>query len=157
MPAKRKRLPLADDVQAMIDDLMPVPVLTEEDVDPLQLLLDAPAEEFQRALSQPVRQILIAGLRNMPAPRSLKEFTSVFAMFQKLEGLDKKDEKSALPQGMVIPLRHVQRRIGSFPEPPQPPPSLLELEAEMADAAIGTGSPPPPPPTAVSPADDFEV
>ncbi len=150
MPAKRKRLPLADDVQAMIDDLMPVPVLTEEDVDPLQLLLDAPAEEFQKALSQPVRQILIAGLRNMPAPRSLKEFASVYAIMEKVEGLNKKDEKSALPQGMVIPLRHVQRRIGSFPEPPIAPPSILELEAEMADQVIGDIS-------SADPTDDFEV
>jgi hypothetical protein len=149
MPAKRKRLPLADDVQAMIDDLMPVPVLTEEDVDPLQLLLDAPAEEFQKSLSAPVRKILIESLRNMPAAKSLKEFASVYSIMEKIEGLNKKDEKSSLPVGMVIPLRHVQRRIGSFPEPPVALPTTLELEAEMADDSLSSGE--------VVAVDDFEV
>jgi hypothetical protein len=157
MPAKRKRLPLADDVQAMIDDLMPVPVLTDEDVDPLQLLIDAPAEEFQRSLSAPVRRILIAGLRNMPAPRTLKEFASVYAIMEKVEGLNKPAEKGTIPVGMVIPLRHVRRNIGSFPEPPVEVPTVLELEAEMADEVIGTGSPPPPLPYTSMEIDDFEV
>ncbi len=149
MPAKRKRLPLADDVQAMIDDLMPVPVLTEEDVDPLQLLIDAPVEQFMEALKPVMRKMVIAGLRNMPAARAVKEFTSVYALFEKAEGLNKKDEKNTMPMGMVVPLRHVQRRIGSFPEPPQPAPTLLELEAEMADDALSSGG--------VVAVDDFEV
>ena len=136
MPAKRKRIPLADDVQAMIDDLMPVPVLTDEEVDPLQLLLDAPAEEFQKALSAPVRRILIEGLRNVPVPKNLKELASVYAMFEKLEGLNKPADKNTMPIGMVVPLRHVQRRIGSFPEPPQQAPTLLELEADLADRVV---------------------
>ena len=143
-PKKRKALPLPDDLAAMIDDMMPVPVLTDQDVDPLQLLIDAPAEEFQKSLSAPMRKILIASLRNMPAARSLKEFASVYAIMEKIEGLNKKDDKSSVPVGMVIPLRHVQRRIGSFPEPPEPPPSLLELEADLADQAAGS-------------LDDFEV
>ena len=136
MPAKRKRIPLADDVQAMIDDLMPVPVLTDAEVDPLQLLLDAPAEEFQKALSAPVRRILIEGLRNVPAPKNLKELASVYAMFEKLEGLNKPADKNTMPIGMVVPLRHVHRRIGSFPEPPQPAPTVLELEADLADRVV---------------------
>ena len=136
MPAKRKRIPLADDVQAMIDDLMPVPVLTDEEVDPLQLLLDAPAEEFQKALSAPVRRILIEGLRNVPVPKNLKELASVYAMFEKLEGLNKPADKNTMPIGMVVPLRHVHRRIGSFPEPPQPAPTVLELEADLADRVV---------------------
>jgi hypothetical protein len=141
MPAKRKRLPLADDVQAMIDDLMPVPALTDDDVDPLQLLLDAPAEEFQKALSAPLRKLVIAGLRNMPAPKSYKELASAMGMFEKAEGLNKPADKNTMPQGLVIPLRHVQRRIGSFPEPPVAPPSILELEAEMADDAVSNTDP----------------
>lgn len=145
MPAKRKRIPLADDVQAMIDDLMPVPALTDEDVDPLQLLLDAPAEEFQRAMSPALRKLVIAGLRNMPAPKNVKEFSSVYALFEKCEGLNKPEAKNSGPAfGMVIPLRHVQRRIGSFPEPPVEPPTALELEAELVDQVIAQQ-------------DDFEV
>lgn len=136
MPAKRKNLMLAEDVQAMIDDLMPVPALTDDDVDPLQLLLDAPAEEFQKAMSAPLRKLVIAGLRNMPAPKNYKELASAMGMFERAEGLNKPADKNPMPIGMVVPLRHVQRRIGSFPEPPQPSPSVLELEADLADQAI---------------------
>jgi hypothetical protein len=156
MPAKRKKLPLPDDVQDMLDELMPVPALTDEDVDPLQLLIDAPAEEFQRAMSPALRKLMITGLRNVPAPKNLKELASVYAMYEKIEGLNKPADKAAAPMGMVIPLRAVQRRIGALPEPPQPAPTLLELEAEMADEA-----PPTPPPTSPAPPapprDDFEV
>lgn len=144
MAAKRKRIPLADDVQAMLEDLMPVPALTDEDVDPLQLLIDAPAEEFQKALSPPLRKLVIAGLRNMPAPKSYKELASAMAMFEKAEGLNKPAEKNTMPQGFVVPLRSVRRNIGSFPTPPEEPPTILELEADLADTA--------PPAT-----DDFEV
>lgn len=151
MAAKRKRIPLADDVQAMIEDLMPVPALTDDDVDPLQLLIDAPAEEFQKALSPPLRKLVIAGLRNMPAPKSYKELASAMAMFERAEGLNKPAEKNMLPVGMVVPLRHVQRRIGSFPEPPQPAPTLLELEADLADQVT---TPEPAPATI---AEEFEV
>ena len=136
MPAKRKRIPLADDVQAMIDDLMPVPALTDDDIDPLQLLLDAPAEEFQKAMSAPLRKLVIAGLRNMPAPKSCKELASAMGMFEKAEGLNNPADKNTMPIGMVVPLRHVQRRIGSFPEPPQQAPTLLELEADLADRVV---------------------
>jgi hypothetical protein len=146
MPAKRKKLPLPDDVQAMLDDLMPVPALTDEDVDPLQLLIDAPAEEFQKAMSPALRKILIDGLRNVPAPKNLKELASVYAMYEKIEGLNKPSDKATMPMGMVIPLRAVQRRIGSFPEPPVELPTTLELEADLADA---TSTQPDP--------DDFEV
>ena len=151
-PKKRKALPLPDDLAAMIDDMMPVPVLTDQDVDPLQLLIDAPAEEFQKAMSPSFRKILISGLRNVPAPRNLKELASVYAMFQKLEGLDKKDEKNAMPQGFVVPLRHVQRRIGNFPEPPVEAPTLLELEADLAEGALSSGEV-----VANTTADEFEV
>lgn len=151
MPAKRKKLPLPDDVQAMLDDLMPVPALTDEDVDPLQLLIDAPAEEFQKAMSPALRKLLITGLRNVPSPKNLKELASVYAMYEKIEGLNKPADKNTMPMGMVIPLRAVQRRIGNFPEPPVPAPTLLELEAELADQA-----PPAPLPTPL-PTDDFEV
>ena len=151
MPAKRKNIPLADDIQAMIDDLMPVPALTDQDIDPLQLLLDAPAEEFLKALSAPLRKLFIAGMRNMPAPRTLKEWASVYALFEKAEGLNKPTDKNTMPQGFVVPLRAVRRNIGSFPEPPQPAPTVLELEADMADQVItsGVGS--------ADASDDFEV
>lgn len=47
--------------------------------------------------------------------------------------------------------RHVQRRIGSFPEPPQPAPTLLELEADLVDQVT---TPEPAPATI---AEKFEV
>lgn len=155
MAAKRKNLPLAADVQDLIDELMPVPVLTDSDVDPLQLLIDAPADEFQKSLSAPVRKILIASLRNMPAAKSLKEFTSVYSIMEKIEGLNKKDDKGSMPASMVIPLRNVRRNIGSFPEPPFQPPSILELEADMADRALATTTPEPAP--AAIEDDEFEI
>lgn len=148
--AGKKRIALDKDIEDMLGELLPVPALEDGDIDPLRLLMEAPAEEFQKALTKPLRKLVLEGLKNMPAPKNYKELASVMTMFEKAAGLNKPDPKNAMPQGLVIPMRAVQRRIGAIPELPEPPPTRIELEADLADREAGLEDPP-------SPVEEWEV
>lgn len=110
MPAKRRQsLPAPESIQDLLDEMVPVPALSESEVDAIDAMVNAPADQFQKALSPAFRKLVVEGLRSLPAPKTLKDLTAVYNIFEKIEGLNKKDDKT-ITIGLVNPLRNVTRK-----------------------------------------------
>jgi len=60
-------------------------------VDLEQTLAAATPEQFQQLLAMAFRKIMVKGLRDIPAPKSIKELQAVYDMFRKAEGIEAKD------------------------------------------------------------------
>jgi hypothetical protein len=68
------------------------PALQSKDlVDLEQTLAAATPEQFQQLLAMAFRKIMVKGLRDIPAPKSIKELQAVYDMFRKAEGIEAKD------------------------------------------------------------------
>jgi len=75
-------------------------------------LVAAPPADFQAAFAAVAQAAIAEGVRDVPAPRSIKELATWFDLWRKAAGLDAK----AGPQGnapLVNPLRTVSRRAGA--------------------------------------------
>lgn len=142
MPAKRRQsLPSPTDIRDLLDEMAPVPALSDSDLDPIEALVDAPADQFQKALSPAFRKLVVEGLRNIPAPKTLKDLTSLYSIFEKIEGLNKKDDKT-IHIGLVTPLRNVTRKpveIGAAPV--VDPVAALEAPETLEDAQEALDAP----------------
>lgn len=82
---------------------------------PALLSLPTPAEaagiapeDLQPALARELQRLLVEGLPDIPAPRSIKELSSLVGVWRSLAKLDK--QESAGPAVLVAPMRSVHRR-----------------------------------------------
>ncbi len=74
-------------------------------------LVESPPADFQAAFAAVAQAAIAEGIKDVPAPRSVKELATWFDLWRKAAGLDAKTG----PQGnapLVNPLRTVSRRSG---------------------------------------------
>ena len=89
---------------------IPDPALPEAEISRLASLANASPEEFQKAAGQAFRRLVVAGFQQLQAPRNWKEVATCVDLWRKLEGLDRADKASVIPQGLVGVMRSVSRR-----------------------------------------------
>lgn len=101
--AKRKR-----DGEVIPMDMSPA--LTPTEFKQLQTLAkECTPEQFQTALSNVLQKMIVTGLKDMPAPKSIKELESLVRLFRQTSGLEAKDKAGGGPSGGFLP-RVVTRR-----------------------------------------------
>ena len=115
------------------------PALSPTEFSQLQTLAkECTPEQFQTALSNVLQKMIVVGLKDMPAPKSIKELESLVRLFRQTSGLEAKDKAGGGPSGGFLP-RVVTRRavtpaieVGEEPEPaeltveePESPPSFF--------------------------------
>ena len=105
------------------------PALTSSEFAELQALArDCTPEQFQAALSNILQKMIVSGLKDMPAPKSIKELESLVRLFRQTSGLEAKDKAGGGPAGGFLP-RVVTRRSVGAPQLPE------ALEAEVVTSA----------------------
>jgi len=101
------------------------PALTPTEFAELQTIAkDSTAEQFQAALSQVLQKMIVTGLKDMPAPKSIKELESLIRLFRQTSGLEAKDKAGGGPSGGFLPRVVTRRNVGT-------PPPAETLEAEV--------------------------
>ena len=101
------------------------PALTSTEFAELQTIAkDSTAEQFQAALSQVLQKMIVTGLKDMPAPKSIKELESLIRLFRQTSGLEAKDKAGGGPSGGFLPRVVTRRNVGT-------PPPAETLEAEV--------------------------
>lgn len=100
------------------------PALTPTEFAELQTLArDCTPEQFQTALSNILQKMIVSGLKDMPAPKSIKELESLVRLFRQTSGLEAKDKAGGGPSGGFLPRVVTRRSVGT-----PPPPEALEAE-----------------------------
>jgi hypothetical protein len=97
---------------ALIDPAMEGSELAELD----RIIESASPEQFQQALSLVFRKLMARGLREIPAPKTIKELQAVYDMFRKAEGIEARDKGGGAPATGFLP-RVVTRKLKADPEP----------------------------------------
>jgi hypothetical protein len=90
------------------------PALTPTEFAELQTIAkDSTAEQFQAALSQVLQKMIVTGLKDMPAPKSIKELESLIRLFRQTSGLEAKDKAGGGPSGGFLPRVVTRRNVGT--------------------------------------------
>lgn len=101
--AKRKR-----DGEVIPMDMSPA--LTSKEFQELQTIAKTSTpEQFQTALSQVLQKMIVVGMKDMPAPKSIKELESLIRLFRQTSGLEAKEKSGGGVAGGFLP-RVVTRR-----------------------------------------------
>jgi len=80
------------------------PALTPEELAEVKhVLATATPEQFQQALSVILRKMLVAGFKDIPAPKSIKEMEVVFNMVRKAEGVEARERGHGMPASGFLP------------------------------------------------------
>ncbi len=89
------------------------PALTPAEFAELQTLArDCTPEQFQTALSQKLQRMIVVGLQDMPAPKSIKELESLIRLYRQTSGLEAKDKAGGGPSGGFLPRVVTRRSVG---------------------------------------------
>ena len=116
------------------------PALSPTEFSQLQTIArDATAEQFQAALAAVLQKMIVTGLKDMPAPKSIKELESLIRLFRQTSGLEAKDKAGGGPSGGFLPRVVTRRSVGT---------PVLEItdEPSLTDIPL-TGEPADMPPT----------
>ena len=152
------------------------PALREGELAELERIIEsATPEQFQAELSKVFRKMLTRGLKDIPPPKSIKEFQVIYDMFRKAEGIERAD-KAGGPVGLGFLPRVVGRRNVGAPVETEvvspdtsvvyPPEVVPTQEAEITSGSETgdpgpepTGDPGPEPETGIGnpEIDNFEV
>lgn len=101
--AKRKR-----DGEVIPMDMSPA--LSQKEFLELQSIAQSSTpEQFQTALSQVLQKMIVVGMKDMPAPKSIKELESLIRLFRQTSGLEAKEKSGGGVAGGFLP-RVVTRR-----------------------------------------------
>ena len=80
------------------------PALSPEELAEVkQVLVTATPEQFQQALAGVLRKMLVTGLKDIPAPKSIKEMEVVFNMVRKAEGIEARERGHGMPASGFLP------------------------------------------------------
>ena len=113
------------------------PALSPTEFSQLQTIArDATAEQFQAALAAVLQKMIVTGLKDMPAPKSIKELESLIRLFRQTSGLEAKDKAGGGPSGGFLPRVVTRRSVGTpvLEIPPEDIP-LTDEPADMPHAA----------------------
>jgi hypothetical protein len=92
-----------------------ISALTEKElVEIKQVLVTASPEQFQQVLAGILRKILVTGLRDIPAPKSIKEMEVVFNMVRKAEGIEARERGHGMPPSGFLPRVVGRKAMPSF-------------------------------------------
>ena len=114
--AKRKR-----DGEVIPMDMSPA--LSPTEFNQLQTLAkECTPEQFQTALANVLQKMIVTGLKDMPAPKSIKELESLVRLFRQTSGLEAKDKAGGGPSGGFLPRVVTRRSVATEVEviPPEP-------------------------------------
>ena len=90
------------------------PALSPTEFSQLQTIArDATAEQFQAALAAVLQKMIVTGLKDMPAPKSIKELESLIRLFRQTSGLEAKDKAGGGPSGGFLPRVVTRRSVGT--------------------------------------------
>ena len=112
------------------------PALSPTEFSQLQTIArDATAEQFQAALAAVLQKMIVTGLKDMPAPKSIKELESLIRLFRQTSGLEAKDKAGGGPSGGFLPRVVTRRSVGTpvLEIPPEDEPADIPLTDEPAD------------------------
>ena len=112
------------------------PALSTTEFSQLQTIArDATAEQFQAALAAVLQKMIVTGLKDMPAPKSIKELESLIRLFRQTSGLEAKDKAGGGPSGGFLPRVVTRRSVGTpvLEIPPEDEPADIPLTDEPAD------------------------
>lgn len=91
------------------------PALTEADMAEIkQVLATATPEQFQQCLAGVLRKMLVTGLKDIPAPKSIKEMEVVFNMVRKAEGIEARERGHGVPPAGFLPRVVGRKAIPTF-------------------------------------------
>ena len=112
------------------------PALSPTEFSQLQTIArDATAEQFQAALAAILQKMIVTGLKDMPAPKSIKELESLIRLFRQTSGLEAKDKAGGGPSGGFLPRVVTRRSVGT---------PVLEITDEPPEDIPLTDEPTPP-------------
>jgi hypothetical protein len=91
--------------ESLVDNAIDMsPALTPEELAEVKhVLATATPEQFQQALSVILRKMLVAGFKDIPAPKSIKEMEVVFNMVRKAEGVEARERGHGMPASGFLP------------------------------------------------------
>lgn len=90
------------------------PALSVTEVNELEALVDvASPEQFQQGMARLLRRMMARGLKDIPAPKSIKEFQVLFDMFRKAEGIERADKQGGPVGGGFLPRVVGRRSLGT--------------------------------------------
>jgi hypothetical protein len=114
------------------------PALSPTEFSQLQTIArDATAEQFQAALAAVLQKMIVTGLKDMPAPKSIKELESLIRLFRQTSGLEAKDKAGGGPSGGFLPRVVTRRSVGTpvLEIPPEdiPPEDIPSEDIPLTD------------------------
>jgi hypothetical protein len=122
------------------------PVLQKDELIELQEeMINATPEQFQVMLGKVYRIMLVRGLKDIPAPKSIKEIQALNDMIRRSEGVEARERGGGAPAGGFLPRVVSRRKLGVTSTEPK----IMEVEvvapppesADSPDAAQDTTAP----------------